>query len=379
AALAQFETCKQILKNELDVEPSVETTAFFEAIRAGDFSDESFTSSLPELTPFFEPLSQEGPVFVGRENQLAQMEAHLEEAINGEGRVVLVSAEAGSGKTALVSEFARRALEKHPNLLAASGRCNSFSGQGDAYLPLHQVMETLCCIKNPEWPGAVERLWEAFPQTLSTVMTTGPDLIDRLINPVKVMSRAIAVEATTKIWLEPLQKLIQAERENPKVRDTQFIIDMFNSVLAALSKHNPLLIVLDDLQWVDNASSDLLFDLIRKMSDSRICMIGMYRPSEVFSKADGSNPFEPLIYEAKTHFGDTGIDLDSVSDSEARFFVDAFLDSEQNQFGDDFRSNLFAQTGGNPLFTTELLRTMQAQGDIRQLQDQGWVAESFFP
>jgi DNA-binding SARP family transcriptional activator len=376
AALIQFETCKQILKNELDVEPSAETIAFFEVIRSGDPVDASIAATLPELTPFFEQVASEGPVFVGREDQLARMEVHLAQALKGEGRTVLVSGEAGSGKTALVSEFARRALEKHPNLLVASGRCNAFSGQGDAYLPLHQVMETLCCVKNPEWPGAAERLWEAFPKTITTVVTRGPDLIDRLINPVKVMSRAIAVEAKQKNWLDPLKKLIQAERKDLKVRDAQFIIEMYNSVLAALSRHYPLLIILDDLQWVDNASSNILFDLIRKMSGSRILLLGMYRPSEVFSKVDRSNPFEPLIYEVKTHFGDTHIDLDSVPDSEAKAFVDAFLDSEQNQLDASFRENLFAQTGGNPLFTTELLRTMQDHGEIIQQRNEGWVANS---
>ena len=104
-------------------------------------------------------------------------------SINGKGQVVLVSGEAGTGKTALVSEFTRRALDKYPNLLVASGRCNAFSGQGDAYFPIHQIFETLCCIKPPEWFGAADRLWKAFPQTLTTVLTEGPDLIDRLIDP----------------------------------------------------------------------------------------------------------------------------------------------------------------------------------------------------
>jgi len=375
AALAQFETCKQILKNELDMEPSSETTAFFEAIRTGDL-DAALAAKLPERPSFLDQAAQEGPVFVGRESQLAQMGVHLAEAMKGEGRTVLVRGEAGSGKTALVSEFARRALEKHPDLLVASGRCNSFAGQGDAYLPLNQVMETLCCTKSPEWPGAGERLWEVFPQTLTTVLTKGPDLIDKLINPDKLMSRAFAVEAKKKNWLDPLKKLIQAERKNRKTHNTQFLIDMYNSVLVALSRDNPLLIIFDDLQWIDNASSNLLFHLIRNMSDSRIFILGMYRPSEVFSKVDGSHPFEPLIHEVKTHHGDTEIDLDSISDSEAKAFVDAFLDSEQNQLDASFRKTLFSRTAGHPLFTIELLRAMQERGDIKQIRNEGWVANS---
>jgi predicted ATPase len=147
-------------------------------------------------------------------------------------------------------------------------------------------------------------------------------------------------------------------------------------VLVALSRNNPLLIIFDDLQWIDNASSNLLFHLIRNMSDSRIFILGMYRPSEVFSKVDGAHPFEPLIHEVKTHHGDTEIDLDSISESEAKAFVDAFLDSEHNQLDASFRKNLFAQTRGHPLFTIELLRTMQEQGDLKQLGKEGWVANA---
>lgn len=375
AALSQFQTCKQILKNELDIVPSTETKELFEAIRAGEL-DSPLVEKFPEPLPIFEEVTQQRPVFVGREDQLTQMEFHLEKALKGEGRTVLVSGEAGSGKTALVTEFARRALEKHQNLLVANGRCNAFSGQGDAYLPFHQVMEILCCIKNPGLPGAAEKLLAVFPQTLSTVLTMGSDLIDRLIDPDKLMSRAYAVKTKEKKWLDPLKKLIQSERKEQKVHNSQFLIEMCNRVLVTISRQNPLLIIFDDLQWVDNASSNLLFHLIRNMSDSHILIIGIYRPSEVFSKVDGPNPFEPLIHEVKTHHGDTEINLDSVSDIEAKFFVDAFLDSEQNQLDASFRENLIIQTGGHPLFITELMRAMQDQGDIKKLGGKGWVANS---
>ena len=96
------------------------------------------------------------------------------------------------------------------------------------------------------------------------MVTKGPDLVGRLINPVKLMSRAISVEAKHENWLDPLKNLIQTERESPKVRDAEFIINSYLNVLVTLSRHYPLLIILDDLQWVDNASSALLFDLIRK-------------------------------------------------------------------------------------------------------------------
>jgi len=205
AALTQYETCKRILKNELGLEPSAETTAFYEAIRTGEWVEESFESMIPEMTPFLEQEALDEQVFVGRDDQLAQLESHLEKAMLGSGRPVLVRGEAGSGKTTLVSEFARRALDKYPTLLVANGRCNSFSGQADAYFPFHQILETLCCVKSPEWPEDAERLWEAFPQTITTVLTNGPDLIDKLIDPDKVMAMAYTFNREKTDWLKALK------------------------------------------------------------------------------------------------------------------------------------------------------------------------------
>jgi len=374
-ALAQFETCKQILKEELGLEPSAETIVIYEAIRTGDL-DTTLVAPLPERPPILEKGAKVAPVFVGREEQLAQLEAQLAKALAGEGRVAFVSGEAGSGKTALVSEFARRALNEHPDLLVASGRCNAYSGQGDAFLPIHQVMETLCCIKNPEWPEAADRLWEAFPQTINTIVTKGPDLIDTLVNTDRLMARVFAAEAKKKNWLDQLKKLVRSDGESPKEHNPQFLNDECSEVLLALSRRFPLLIIFDDLQWVDQASGNLLFHLVRNIPESRILILGMYRPSGVFSKLGGSHSLESVFHEVKAQYGDTEVDLDSISNKDAKAFVDAFLDVELNQLDDSFRKNLFAHAGGHPLFTIELLLAMRDRGDIDQMGKEGWVASS---
>ena len=56
-----------------------------------------------------------------------------------------------------------------------------------------------------------------------------------------------------------------------------------------------------------------------------------------------------------------------------RAFVDAYLDTEPNDFGEEFRRQLFARTAGHPLFTVELLRTMQERGQLVQDAAGRWV------
>jgi adenylate cyclase len=70
-------------------------------------------------------------VFVARERELSQLQMFLDRALAGAGQVCFVTGEAGAGKTALVTEFARRAQAQHTDLLVAIGDCKTQAGIGD--------------------------------------------------------------------------------------------------------------------------------------------------------------------------------------------------------------------------------------------------------
>jgi predicted ATPase len=80
----------------------------------------------------------EKQVFIARHRELTQMDDFLKRALANQGLVCLVSGEAGSGKTTLVTEFARRAQEQHKDLAVAIGQSNAQAGVGDAYLPFRR-------------------------------------------------------------------------------------------------------------------------------------------------------------------------------------------------------------------------------------------------
>ena len=82
-------------------------------------------------------------VFVARERELTQLNTFLDSALAGQGQVCFVTGEAGAGKTALVTEFARRAQAAHNELLVAIGMCNAQTGAGDPYLPFRDVLGLL--------------------------------------------------------------------------------------------------------------------------------------------------------------------------------------------------------------------------------------------
>jgi DNA-binding SARP family transcriptional activator len=176
AALAQYESCRRLLVEELDVEPAAETTRLYEQIRDDKLKAfEPPPASPPNLTaklPLF--LEEEAPqvdipVFVARERELAQLDGFLDLTLAGQGRVVFVTGEAGSGKTALVQEFCRRSQDVHPGLGVASGNCNAYTGVGDPYLPFREILALLTGDVEAKWAaGAItrdhaRRLWHTLP------------------------------------------------------------------------------------------------------------------------------------------------------------------------------------------------------------------------
>ena len=81
--------------------------------------------------------------FVARGDELARLSQLLETALAGELSVCFVTGEAGSGKTALLAEFASRAAEADPDLVFAIGDCNAQAGAGDPFLPFRELLGML--------------------------------------------------------------------------------------------------------------------------------------------------------------------------------------------------------------------------------------------
>jgi ABC-type oligopeptide transport system substrate-binding subunit len=136
-----------------------------------------------------------------------------------------------------------------------------------------------------------------------------------------------------------------------------------------------LILVLDDLQWADAASISLLFHLSRHVGESRILVVGTYRPDEVaLGRGGDRHPLEKVLTECKRYFGDVEIDLDRLDDARERQFVDDLLDAEPNRLGESFRQALFQHTDGHALFTVELLKDMQERGDVFRDPEGHWIA-----
>jgi adenylate cyclase len=186
-------------------------------------------------------------------------------------------------------------------------------------------------------------------------------------------SRAAAFSSGRAAWLPRLKKLVERKASVPADSTLQQrnLFEQYTKMLQMLASRNPLLLVLDDLQWADAGSISLLFHLGRRIDGNRIFVLGAYRPAELTQTPSGEkHQLVSVVNELKRAFGESGVQLGRAED---RHFVDAYLDSQPNHLGTAFRETLFRHTKGHPLFTIELLRGMQEQAMLVSDHQGCWV------
>jgi DNA-binding SARP family transcriptional activator len=386
AALRQYQECTRLLEAELGVEPEDETTALHEVIRVRQIGRATplAPASEPVPTPPLPPPhdsarnpSANGPLFVAREPELRWLDSRLAAALTGQHGIAFVTGEAGQGKTALLRSFAAAAQAAHPELLVAWGSCNAYIGIGDPYLPFREILELLTGdLEHEALPHQLHdhatRLWRMAPAATQTVIDTGPDLLDTFVPIRGLLRRADDSADSGAAWIRQLHSLAASKAARPADPRQQDLFEQYARVLQALARQAPLLLIVDDLQWADRGSADLLLHLGRRLRGHRALLVGAYRPADVAIGRDGErHPLERVVGELQRDAGQLRLDL---GQAEGRALIDALLDSEPNRLDEAFRAALYQQTGGHPLFTIELLREMQERGALTSDETCGWIA-----
>src|SRR5262245_31804873 len=336
------------------------------------------------VPPFLAPTPlQSSPAvpFVAREQELAELAAALTTARGGAGQILFVIGGAGRGKTTLVQEFARQAQAADPELLVVSGYSNAHTGSGDPYLPFREALAMLCGDVETRWAGGLitaehaQRLWEAMPLTLPALIEHAPDLVDPFVPGNGLRERAATFAAPEAPWFNRLVALTSAETSAGVAQ--QPILAQYTAVLNAITSQRLLLLILEDLHWVDSASTGLLLHLSREAAHRRLLILGTYRPDEVaLSRGEVVHPLAEMLSELKRRHGDIWLDLGELAEADGRRFVEAYLDTQPNRLGPAFREALFTRTRGHALFTVELVREMRERGDLRQDADGQWIEGS---
>lgn len=388
----QYQSCVKLLADELGVPPAAATVKLYTRLRVGALASDrppiisTRTTIVSQRSLFLEneatATTADHPLLVAREQELAHLEHFLSQMLTGQGSVIFVTGEAGQGKTSLVDGFVRHSLRQHPAVVVANGNCNAFTGIGDPYLPFREILRLLTGNIAERWmAGAidrqqVQRLLQVASHTMQAVVHTGADLVNTFIPATTLLAQAATTaspDGTPAVWLAELEALAARKRgdTSDEPRRQQDLFEQYSRVINTVAQQHPLLLVLDDLQWADAGSIALLFQLGRRIEGQRILIVGIYRPADVALGRHGErHPLAPVIHEFQRRFGANQIDLQQAG---GRPLVEALVDQMPNRLGTAFRNALYQHTQGHPLFTVEMIRDLQARGNLVQDGDGYWI------
>ncbi|MGE5072980.1 MAG: AAA family ATPase, partial [Anaerolineae bacterium] len=193
---------------------------------------------------------------VGREAELAALDERLHRLPRGEGAFLAIVGEAGLGKTSLVTE-ARRRAGAADRLTWLEGQALSYT-QSISYYPWRQVIRRSIGAADNDSPGEVRR-----------ILSGG---CARLELP---LERAAFLEAILAVESEETLALVASHQGEALL---QHLTGALGDYLRALARESALVVVLDDLHWMDAASLGLLESLMNVIEHNPIAFITMARP-----------------------------------------------------------------------------------------------------
>jgi class 3 adenylate cyclase/tetratricopeptide (TPR) repeat protein len=264
--------------------------------------------------------------FVGRSLELDNLNSSFEKVKKGHGQIVGVVGEPGVGKSRLVSRF-RESLP-HEGFTIIEGGCVNF-GDTIPYLPILDMLKGYFDIKEDEGEAAIKKKMSDKATALSS------QLVHILAPLCEVLSLKVDDEKYAKI-------------EGRQRRERVF--EAIRLLLIAHSQKSPLIVIVEDLHWMDKTSEEFLTFLINSIATSKIMLILLYRPE-----------FTPS-WVGKTYYSQ--IRVDQLAGVTITDLVKGILGGEEiHPELVDFIAN---RTEGNPLFIEEMTSNLLENGSIRK-------------
>jgi class 3 adenylate cyclase/tetratricopeptide (TPR) repeat protein len=260
--------------------------------------------------------------FVGRQQELTALQQALERAGGGHGQVVALVGEAGVGKSRTVYEFVH---SHHTSGWLVLESASVSYGKATPYYPVIDLLRRYSHVEEHDdvrtirakVTGQVLTLDETLQETIPALLA----LLDAL------------PEDSPFLQLDPSQR-------------RQRTLDALKRVLLRESQVQPLLLVFEDLHWIDSETQALLNSLVESLPTAQLLLLVNYRPE--YQHGWGS----------KTYY--TQLRLDPLPPVSAEEFLQALLGDDASL--EPLKQLLIARTEGNPFFLEESVRTLVETG-----------------
>lgn len=269
------------------------------------------------------PDSRPARILVGREAEFRQWDGWLAQARQGLRQIVFVIGGPGSGKSALVEAFLRRAAAD-PRLCVAAGQCFEHHGRSEAYLPLLEAI------------GRLSRDQRYEPQV-----------------------RVLASRAPT--WVAQLPGLrIPPGSDSPAppaaAAPPERMLREMAEALEEMSAQTPLVLLLEDLHWADYSTLDLVSALARRRQPARLLLLATYRPVDAVLSA---HPLRTVKQDLQASGLCQEVSLGLLTEAAVAEYLAARFPG--GGMSHELARLLHQRTEGHPLFLVDLIDDWLAQ------------------
>jgi class 3 adenylate cyclase/predicted ATPase len=271
---------------------------------------------------------------VGRQNELEVINNKLDLTLQGKSQIIGIVAEAGMGKSRLVAEVIRSAHRK--GFVGYGGACQS-DGVHTPYLAWKPIWQAFFDV-DPSAP---------LKKQMRSIEGEIEDHAPERLQAMPLLNVMLDLEIPDNDFTKSLE---------PQYRKSALRV-LLEDCLRTASKDEPLLIVIEDMHWIDALSHDLLEELAHALTDKRVCFVLAYRPPQLAR-------LEAPRIEAMPNF--TKIELHELTIAEAESAIRAKLLQLYPARGvvlpEGLVETLMARAQGNPFYLEELLNYVRDRG-----------------
>ena len=268
---------------------------------------------------------------VGRDGALAELRNYLRKAMAGERQIVFITGEPGIGKTALAEEFQWQTAAREPSVRIARGQCVEGFGSKEPFYPMLEALGELC----------------------------------RGLDGATILE-VLATEAPT--WLVQFSGLLRRDQREALQREVlgatpERMLRELVKALETIASSRPLLLVFEDLHWVDYSTVDLISAVARHRTPAKLMLVATYRPLDVALSDHPLGVLKPnLLARQFCH----EIEVPPLSVPEVVQYL--ATDPSAAEAPSGLAELVHRHCEGNPLFMIGLLEHLSGQGFIKRTE-----------